>query len=79
MRVPAMIAILLWLIVLPAQAVDLATPQVLDAFPHDTSAFTQGFLYYNGFFFESTGQYGESTLRRTDPASGATLHQIRRS
>jgi glutamine cyclotransferase len=76
MRDVVTIAALLWLIVVPAQAVDLATPQVLDSFPHDTNAFTQGFLYYNGFFFESTGQYGQSTLRRNDPTSGVTLQQI---
>jgi len=41
---------------------------------HDTSAFTQGLvLDDDGRLFESTGQYGESTLREVDPASGKVL------
>lgn len=38
--------------------------------PHDKAAFTQGLLWDDGFFYESTGQYGESSLRRVEPASG---------
>lgn len=29
--------------------------QVVNQFPHDTSAFTEGFTFYNGQLFESTG------------------------
>jgi len=70
------IALALLLAVVPARAVDQATPLVLAKTPHDTTAFTQGFLFYNGFFYESTGLYGQSTLRRNDPATGVALQQI---
>ena len=38
--------------------------QVVNTFPHDPDAFTQGLLYSEGVLFESTGLYEESTLRR---------------
>ncbi|KHK04472.1 glutaminyl-peptide cyclotransferase [Desulfovibrio sp. TomC] len=41
--------------------------------PHDPKAFTQGLLYHDGFLYESTGLYGQSTLRRVDPATGQVL------
>lgn len=47
--------------------------QVVNAFPHDPQAFTQGLIYYDGFLLESTGKYGESTLRRVELESGRVL------
>lgn len=43
---------------------------VLREIPHDRSAFTQGLLWADGHLYESTGRYGESTLRRLDPDTG---------
>ncbi len=56
----------------PAQLV----PNVLERYPHDTSAFTQGLLLFNGEFYESTGLYGRSSLRRVDVTSGEVLQQV---
>ncbi|MDE2803964.1 MAG: glutaminyl-peptide cyclotransferase [Gemmatimonadota bacterium] len=42
--------------------------------PHDPSGYTQGLLIHDGVFFESTGQYGESDVRRVDIATGEVLH-----
>lgn len=42
----------------------------LAAFPHDSKAFTQGLLWDDGFLYESTGQYGSSTLRCVEPKTG---------
>ncbi len=47
--------------------------RVLRSFPHDTGAFTQGLLFHDGYLFESTGLYGQSTLRKIDPASGKVV------
>lgn len=44
--------------------------------PHDSTAFTQGLLWHAGALYESTGQYGESTVRRVDPESGEVLAQV---
>ncbi len=47
--------------------------KVIDSLPHDNQAFTQGFLFHEGKLYESTGQYGESTLRRIDPLTGKII------
>ena len=50
---------------------------IVNKFPHDPAAFTQGLLYHNGVFFESTGLYGRSSLRKVDPETGQVLQQRR--
>jgi glutaminyl-peptide cyclotransferase len=59
-----------------ASAVEITTPQVIADYPHDTAAFTQGFLLHDGVFFESTGLYGSSSLRRVDRFTGVVQQQI---
>ena len=49
---------------------------VVRELPHDTSAYTQGLLWWEGSLYESTGRYGESTLRRLDPATGAVEQRV---
>ena len=49
---------------------------VLRELHHDTSAYTQGLLWWDGSLYESTGRYGESRLRRLDPATGAIEQQV---
>jgi glutaminyl-peptide cyclotransferase len=44
--------------------------------PHDRSAFTQGLLLHEGTLYESTGQYGQSSLRQVDPATGEVLRRV---
>jgi glutamine cyclotransferase len=46
------------------------TYRVLGTFPHDINAYTQGFEYHDGYFYEGTGQYGESSLRKIIPGTG---------
>lgn len=57
----------------PSQAVFGPTMKITADVPHDCSAFTQGFLFYRGFFYESTGLYGSSTIRKVDPVTGEVL------
>ena len=49
---------------------------VLREFPHDTSAYTQGLLWWQGKLYESTGRYGASTLRRVDPETGNVEQRV---
>ena len=48
---------------------------VVRTFPHDPGAFTQGLVFADGEFYESTGLNGESTLRRVEIESGKVLQR----
>jgi len=51
--------------------------RVLQSFPHDCNAFTQGLVYDDGELFEGTGlRGGESSLRRVELETGEVLQQI---
>ncbi|GGY43353.1 glutaminyl-peptide cyclotransferase [Parvularcula lutaonensis] len=57
------------------------TPEILDAevvrtYPHETDAFTQGFLFANGVLIESTGLEGESRLRKLSIKTGKPVQEI---
>lgn len=47
--------------------------EVVKVFPHDTRAYTQGLVYLDGFMYEGTGQYGESSVRKTDMKDNSIL------
>src|SRR5690606_16499787 len=49
--------------------------EVINTYPHDEKAFTQGLYYDNGTLYESTGRNGESTLRRVKLESGEVLQK----
>jgi len=55
---------------------DQMTYEVVNVFPHDTEAFTQGLIFQDGFLYESTGLYGGSSLRKVDLESGEVLQKI---
>lgn len=56
--------------------IDYYTFEVINSYPHDKEAFTQGLIFGNGFLYESTGGYGRSSLRKTELQTGNRL-QIR--
>ncbi|MCX7736634.1 MAG: glutaminyl-peptide cyclotransferase [Candidatus Kapabacteria bacterium] len=49
---------------------------IINKFPHDENAFTQGLFYYKGYLFESTGQKGFSSLRKVEIETGKILKKI---
>ena len=49
------------------------TYKVLNVYPHDADDFTEGLVYHNGFLYESSGLYGNSSLRRVDLDTGQVL------
>lgn len=49
------------------------TYRVVKTYPHDRQAYTQGFEYHDGFLYEGTGNYGESSLRKVDLETGEIL------
>jgi glutaminyl-peptide cyclotransferase len=50
--------------------------KIVNSFPHDKDAFTQGLVYENGIFYEGTGQPGSSNLRKVEPQTGKVLFQL---
>lgn len=49
---------------------------ILNTYPHDINAFTQGLVFDGRYLYESTGQYGMSTLRRVDPETGDVMQSV---
>jgi glutamine cyclotransferase len=52
------------------------TYKIINAYPHDPGAFTQGLVFEDGFLYEGTGLYGRSSLRKVELKTGKVL-QIR--
>lgn len=52
------------------------TYNIIATFPHDIKAYTQGLEFYRDTLYESTGQYGSSTLRKTNFETGKVLMQV---
>ncbi|MDA3822776.1 MAG: glutaminyl-peptide cyclotransferase, partial [Bacteroidales bacterium] len=46
---------------------------VVNTFKHDIGAYTQGLQYYDGFLFEGTGNYNQSSLRKVSLQNGDIL------
>jgi glutamine cyclotransferase len=47
--------------------------KIVNVYPHDENAFTEGLLIDDGFLYESTGLYGNSSLRRIELETGEIL------
>ncbi len=53
------------------------TYQIKAIYPHDSRAFTQGLLYDDGYLYESTGLYGESSLKKVNLSNGHILQEVK--
>jgi glutamine cyclotransferase len=49
---------------------------VVNTFPHDRGAFTEGLVFWHGHLYESTGLNGHSDLREVDLTTGNVLRQV---
>ncbi|NTE03513.1 glutaminyl-peptide cyclotransferase [Agrobacterium tumefaciens] len=56
--------------ILAAQAPVEYSYKIIKTLPHDTSSYVEGLEYHDGFFYESAGDYGHSSLRKVEPATG---------
>jgi glutaminyl-peptide cyclotransferase len=52
------------------------TYTVVQSFPHDPDAFTQGLVYHDGFLYEGTGLQGRSSLRKVRLETGEVLKRV---
>lgn len=50
--------------------------KIKNTWPHDRRAYTQGLIFLDGILWESTGQYGSSSLRKVELKTGKVLKQI---
>ena len=54
----------------------LYTYKILETYPHDITAYTQGLEFANDTLYESTGMYKQSSLRKTDYKTGEVLQKV---
>ena len=52
------------------------TVEIIEWFPHDPEAFTQGLEIAGGTMYESTGLWGRSSLRAVSPATGEVTARV---
>lgn len=50
--------------------------QQVRSYPHDSTAFTQGLVWRDGKLYESTGRYGESSLRIVEVETGRVVQRV---
>ncbi len=51
--------------------------KIVNVFPHDPKAYTQGLVFHQGFLYEGTGLNGRSTLRKVELKTGKVLQMSR--
>ncbi|HEY4195876.1 MAG TPA: glutaminyl-peptide cyclotransferase [Mucilaginibacter sp.] len=61
------------IVLMAARAPEEYTYKVEKVYPHDTSSYTEGLEYHDGYLYESAGNYGHSTLRKVDLATGKAV------
>jgi glutaminyl-peptide cyclotransferase len=50
--------------------------KIVQTYPHDPHAYTQGLVYADGFLYEGTGQYNESSLRKVELSTGKVVQRV---
>lgn len=69
--------VVLFLLAVPAQAkVTDYTVRVLQKYPHDSKAYTQGLFFHNGTMYETTGLKGQSSVRIVDYKTGKVTKKV---
>ncbi len=78
-RLFALFSLLLLPLFAHAAALPVEGYDVVRAYPHDPSAFTEGLFYKDGVLYESTGLEGHSTIRKVKLETGEVLQGTRLS
>ena len=52
------------------------TYEVVNVYPHDAGAFTQGLAFENGYLYEGTGRNGKSSLRKVQLETGVVVDSV---
>lgn len=64
------------IVLVPATAPEQFAFSVVNTFPHNVQAYTQGLEYHDGFLYESTGLIGKSSLRKVELSTGKVLKKV---
>lgn len=62
--------------VAPGEKIPIYGYEVVHVFPHDVNAFTQGLVFHEGNFLESTGEVSRSSLRRVQIDNGSVVQKV---
>lgn len=54
------------IVILNNEQPKIYTYKIINIYPHDITSYTQGLEFHEGELYESTGQYGESKLRKVN-------------
>lgn len=57
-------------------APELLNYKIVNTYNHDDGSYTQGYEFYDGSLIEGSGQYGNSSLRKTDYKTGNVIEKI---
>ncbi|MBN1254469.1 MAG: glutaminyl-peptide cyclotransferase [Deltaproteobacteria bacterium] len=60
-----------------SEDVPIYTYHVINAYPHDAEAFTQGLIFEGGYLYEGTGIKGSSTLRKVQLETGVVIKALK--
>ncbi len=55
---------------------DIYTYEIVNEYPHDTNAYTQGLEFHDGILYESTGKRDRSSLRKVNFETGKVLQKV---
>ncbi|PZD79708.1 glutaminyl-peptide cyclotransferase [Mesonia sp. K7] len=50
--------------------------EIINSYPHDATAFTQGLEFHKDTLYESTGQFGQSSLRKVSVKTGEVYQKV---
>ena len=73
MRPDILFIFLLFLCPTKLVAISMSSALVIEKFPHDKDAFTQGLEYHDGVLYEGTGLWGSSELRKVELETGRVI------
>ncbi len=62
--------------ILAPKAPEIYTYEIINEYPHDARAYTQGLEFHNDTLYESTGKKGRSSLRKIDFKTGKVLQKV---
>lgn len=60
---------------MPAADIPVYSYEVVNVYPHDPAAFTEGLLFRDGYLYESTGMNGASSIRKVELKSGRIVQR----